>query len=51
MAGSLVAPFSELVRDTIRCHGLAWAAQYYAKRGLPFWQFRIFAGLPLRSFN
>lgn len=51
MVGSPLVPFSELVRDTIRAHGLAWAAKYYAKRGLPLWQFVIFSGLPVRSFN
>lgn len=45
MHGTPTIPFSELVRDTIREHGLTWAAQHYAKRGLPLWQFVIFAGL------
>jgi len=43
MRGSLAVPFSELVVDTIKAHGITWAAQYYAKRGLPLWQFLIFA--------
>ena len=45
MHGTPNIPFSELVRDTIAAHGLAWAARHYAKRGLPLWQFIIFAGL------
>jgi len=51
MSGSQSVRFSELVRDNVRVHGLAWSAKYYAKRGLPLWQFCVFAGLPVRSFT
>lgn len=43
MTGKGSIRFSELVADTVREHGLAWAAAYYAKKGLPLWQFLIFA--------
>ena len=43
MRGTLTIPFSALVADTIEAHGLTWAAKHYAKRGLPLWQFLIFA--------
>jgi hypothetical protein len=39
-------PFSELVQDTIRVHGVKWAFDYYVrKHGIPARQFKIFAGL------
>lgn len=41
MSGKPEVPFIELVRDTIRAHGLAWAVAYYYKR-LPAWQARFF---------
>lgn len=50
MRGTLSVPFSSLVQDTIATHGLAWAAAYYAKRGLPLWQFLVFAGLRQRVY-
>ena len=41
MSGKPTIPFTELVRDTIRAHGLRWAvAFYYAK--LPAWEARFF---------
>ena len=43
MTGKGNIRFSTLVADTIEAHGLAWAAAYYAKKGLPLWQFLIFA--------
>ena len=43
MRGTPTIPFSTLVADTIEAHGLAWAAAHYAKKGLPLWQFLIFA--------
>lgn len=43
MSGKGEVRFSDLVQDTIREHGLAWAAKHYAKKGLPLWQFLIFA--------
>lgn len=50
MRGTLSVPFSSLVQDTIQTHGIAWAAAYYAKRGLPLWQFLVFAGIKARVF-
>jgi len=42
--GSVEVPFSELVCDTIRKHGIRWAFQFYVvKHGLPPRQFKIFA--------
>lgn len=49
MQGHLSVPFSSLVQDTVKAHGLSWAARYYAKRGLPLWQFLIFAGIKTRK--
>ncbi len=43
MSGKGNIRFSELVQDTIVEHGLAWAAAYYSAKGLPLWQFLIFA--------
>lgn len=43
MTGKGSIRFSELVQDTIAEHGIAWAAAYYASKGLPLWQFLIFA--------
>jgi hypothetical protein len=44
--GTADVPFSELVQDTIRAHGVKWAFEYYVKKhGLPPRQFQIFAGL------
>ena len=51
MRGTLTIPFSALVADTIEAHGLAWAAAYYAKKGLPLWQFLIFARSALLKGN
>lgn len=39
MKGSVSLPFSALFADTVREHGLIWAAQYYAKRGMQCWEF------------
>lgn len=42
--GSVEVPFSELVCDTIRTHGIRWAFQFYVvKHGLPPRMFKIFA--------
>lgn len=41
MKGAPSIPFVELVRDTIRVHGLKFAVQYYFKR-LPAWEARFF---------
>lgn len=48
-SGKLTVPFSSLVQDTVKTHGLSWAARYYAKRGLPLWQFLVFAGIKTRK--
>lgn len=40
MKGSQSVRFVELVRDTMREHGVAWAVRYYAKR-LPRWELRF----------
>jgi hypothetical protein len=46
LRGTLGVPFSTLVRDTIREHGLSWAVRYYCKRHkLTGREFRIFAGI------
>jgi hypothetical protein len=46
MMGSKDVPFSKLVQDTIKQHGVKWAFEYYVKKnGLPPRQFRIFAGI------
>lgn len=39
--GNLGFTMVEMMRDTIRAHGLAWAVQYYAKH-LPQWELRVF---------
>lgn len=44
MHGTPEFPFSTLVADTIREHGLRWAVRYYAKR-LPAWERRFFLNL------
>ncbi len=51
MQGHLSVPFHTLVQDTIKAHGLSWAARYYAKRDLPLWQFVVFAGLRARGLK
>lgn len=46
LSGSLVFPFSEMVRDTIKVHGLRFAVHYYCKKhGLTAAEFRIFSGI------
>jgi hypothetical protein len=46
MNGVPTVPFSELVQDTIRAHGVKHAFQYYViKNGLPPRLFQIYAGL------
>ena len=46
MTGRPTVPFSELVRDSIAAHGLAWAVRAYrVKHGLTAFEFRIFAGI------
>lgn len=49
MTGKGTIHFSELVQSTIEAHGLAWAARYYAAKGLPLWQFLIFARRAMRA--
>jgi hypothetical protein len=44
MRGSLPITFLSLVRDTIDCHGIAWAADYYARR-MPAWEARFWLRL------
>lgn len=39
MRGSTRIPFSELFKDTVLTHGIAWAAKHYAKRGMQVWEF------------
>lgn len=41
MQGALTVPFTEVVRDTITTHGLAWAVTYYYRR-MPAWEARLF---------
>lgn len=41
MRGTPTITFIDLVRDTIRTHGLRWAIAYYAKR-MPMWEVRFF---------
>lgn len=41
MRGTPLHPFTTLMADTIRAHGLAWARAYYAKR-LPRWELDFF---------
>lgn len=46
MQGTVDVPFSQLVQDTIKEHGIKWAFQYYVvKHGLPPRHFRIYAGI------
>lgn len=46
LKGSPVVPFSWMVQDTIREHGLRWAVEFYCVRhNLPSHEFRIFAGI------
>lgn len=46
MSGSTDVPFSTMVQDTIKEHGLKWAFNYYViKNGLPPRHFKIYAGL------
>jgi hypothetical protein len=44
MRGNDTVLFTDLVRDTIQTHGLAWAVRYYAKRLQPF-ELRFFMKL------
>lgn len=37
--GTVDVPFSELFADTVRTHGVKWAAQYYQRHGMPTWEF------------
>ena len=39
MHGTLTITMTELIRDTIEVHGLAWAIAYYYKR-MPVWEAR-----------
>lgn len=46
MTGSQQYPFDQMVKDTIKQHGLKWAFDYYVrKNGLPPRHFKIYAGL------
>jgi hypothetical protein len=52
MMGSKDVPFDQLVKDTIKTHGLKWAFDYYVKKnGLSPRQFQIFAGLTTKRKN
>lgn len=43
MHGTTNGPrFTDLMRDTIEVHGLAWALRHYARR-MPAWELRLFA--------
>lgn len=39
--------FTDLVRDTVNTHGIAWAVAYYYKR-LPAWEARFFLRAAMR---
>jgi hypothetical protein len=41
MRGSQHIHFSELFTDTVRAHGVQWAAGYYAKNGMSTKEFRL----------
>jgi len=43
MKGSLFYPLSLQIADTARVHGLAWTAAYYARRGVPLFEFTLLA--------
>ncbi len=43
MTGSVFFPLGEQIADTVRAHGLAWAASYYAGRGVPVAEFLMLA--------
>ena len=43
--GSINAPLTGLIADTILEHGVGWAWRHYAKR-LPRWQLDFFMGTP-----
>lgn len=46
MTGSTSVPFSTMVQDSIKQHGLKWAFNFYViKHGLPPRHFKIYAGL------
>lgn len=46
MTGTEEIPFSELVQDSIKEHGIKWAFNFYVvKHGLPPQHFKIYAGL------
>lgn len=38
MQGKGSIRFAELFADTVQAHGVAWAAAYYAKKGMPLWE-------------
>jgi hypothetical protein len=49
MQGNNTVPFDQMVKDTVKTHGLKWAFDYYVrKNGLPPRQFQIFAGLTVK---
>jgi len=43
MSGTLHFPLGEQIADTVRVHGLAWAAAYSAKRRVPMVEFILLA--------
>ena len=43
MTGSVFFPLGQQIADTVRAHGLTWAASYYAKRGVPIGEFLMLA--------
>lgn len=38
MQGKGSIRFVELFRDTVECHGLAWAVRHYKARGMEAWE-------------
>lgn len=43
LKGSAFYPLGAQIANTAQVHGIAWCAQYYAKRGVPIAQFLILA--------
>ena len=43
MTGSVFFPLGEQIADTVRAHGLTWAATYYMGRGVPVSEFLMLA--------
>jgi hypothetical protein len=43
MTGSTFYPLGQQIADTAQAHGIFWAAQHYAKRGVPLAEFLVLA--------